>query len=74
MSLLLESPPGAPLRKPPFAGRGAFPLSIAAIVGESVSGPVDVKDEARRLRVEDVVWYGMGEQDEMENEEKVEAL
>lgn len=58
MSLLLGSLPGAPLRKPPFAGRGAFPLSIAAIVGECVSGPVDVKDEARRLRVEDVVWYG----------------
>lgn len=57
MSLLPASPPGAPLRKPPFAGRGAFPLSVAAIFGDSVSGPVDVKEEARRLRVEDVVWY-----------------
>ena len=54
MSLLL-SPPGAPLRKPPLVGRGAFPLSIAAIVGEYVFGSVDVEDEATRLRVEDVV-------------------
>ena len=57
MSLLLVSPPGAPLRKPPLVGRGAFPFSMAAIVGgECVSVCEAVEDRATRLRVEDVVW------------------
>lgn len=58
MSLLLVSPPGAPLRKFPLVGRGAFPLSMAAIIGkcEFVLGAVDSNDGATRLRVEDVVW------------------
>lgn len=56
MSLLLVSPPGAPLRKPPLVGRGAFPFSMAAIVGECVSVWEAVEDRATRLRVEDVVW------------------
>ena len=55
MSLLLESPPGPPLRKFPSAGRGALPLSIAAMVRECVSVPGDVEDGAKRLRSEDVV-------------------
>ena len=57
MSLLLELPPGAPLRKPPLGGSGAFPLSVA-IVGECVSVSEAVEEGATRLRVEDVVWDG----------------
>lgn len=53
MSLLLTSPPGAPLRKFPFVGRGAFPFSMAAIAGLCVSVSGAVKDVAMRLRVED---------------------
>ena len=52
---LFESPPGPPLRKFPFAGRGALPLSMAAIVGEYESVCGDVEDGAKRLRSEDVV-------------------
>ena len=52
---LFESPPGPPLRKFPLVGRGALPLSIAAIVGEYVSVCGDVEDGAKRLRSEDVV-------------------
>jgi hypothetical protein len=52
--------PGAPLRKPPFVGRGALPFSDVAIVDvyELVSGAID--EGARRLRVEDSVseWSG----------------
>ena len=55
MSLLLASPPGAPLRKP-LAGRGAFPLSMAAIIGEEVCVSGAVEDGATRLRVEEMVW------------------
>ncbi len=56
MSRLLASPPGAPLRKVPLeVGRGAFPLSMAAIVGECVSVSGAIEDGATRLRVEDVV-------------------
>ena len=57
MSLLLVSPPGAPLRKPPLAGRGVFPLSIAAIIGGFVSISEAEEDAATRLRVEDVVVW-----------------
>ena len=56
MSLL--SPPGAPLRKAPFAGSGAFPLSIDAMLEECVSVCEGVEDRASRLRVEDVVSGG----------------
>lgn len=55
MSLLLVSPPGAPLRKPPFAGRGVFPLSMADIVRGCECDSEAVEDGATRLRVEDVV-------------------
>lgn len=55
MSLLLVSPPGAPLRKAPLVGRGAFPLSLDAIIGECVSVSEAVDDEATRLREENVV-------------------
>ena len=54
MSLLLALPPGAPLRKPPLGGSGAFPLSAVAIVRESGSGSEAVEEGATRLRVEDV--------------------
>ena len=59
MSLLLELPPGAPLRKPPLGGSGAFPLSIVAIVIECGSVSEAVEEGATRLRVEDVVWDGI---------------
>ena len=52
----LVSAPGAPLRKPPLAGRGAFPLSIAAMLEEGISVCEYVEDGATRLRVEDVVY------------------
>ena len=55
MSLLVASPPGAPLRKAPLAGRGAFPLSMVAIIGDCESDSGAVEDGAKRLRVEDVV-------------------
>ena len=55
MTLLLELPPGAPLRKAPLAGSGAFPLSVVAIARESESVSEAVEDGARRLRVEGVV-------------------
>ena len=55
MSLLFESPPGPPLRKFPLVGRGALPLSMAAIVGEYESVCGDAEDEAKRLGSEDVV-------------------
>lgn len=53
MSRLLVSPPGAPLRKFPFVGRGVFPLSMVAIFREWVYDPEIVEDGARRLRIED---------------------
>lgn len=48
MSLFPASPPGPPFRKAPLVGSGALPLSIAAIVGGSVSvvGDVLVEDGA----------------------------
>ena len=48
-------PPGAPLRNPPFAARGALPFSVVAIVDEYdvVSGAVD--EWAIMLRVGDSV-------------------
>ena len=58
MSLPFESPPGPPLRKFPLVGRGALPLSMAAIVGEYVSVCGAVEDGAKRLRSEDVVRRG----------------
>ena len=63
MSLLLELPLAAPLRKPPLVGSGAFPLSFVAIGTESGSVSEGVEEGATRLRVEDVVWDGV--QDEI---------
>ena len=51
--LLLPSPPGAPLRKVPLVGRGAFPFSLSAIAGSCVSVCGAVSDGAMRLRVEE---------------------
>ena len=55
MSLPLPSPFGAPLRRLPFTGSGAFPLSVAAIAEERVFVSEGVEDGATRLCVEDVV-------------------
>ena len=60
MSLLLALLPGAPLRKFPLAGSGDFPLSTVAIVIDCGSNSEAVEEGATRLRVEDVVWDGMG--------------
>ena len=48
-------PPGAPLRNPPFVGRGALPFSDVAIVVvyRLISEAID--EGASRLRVEDSV-------------------